>query len=249
MKELTNFIQYLSEGVFSIYSLGAADWISDYSDQTFFPKAHDRFAVDSRAAGYTDLDSWATSRIDEGTFYATQTIPPEYADDYYRACEVARPSGAIRKRMPFRRPPYQGLTWSKGATKKQLAIRQHFRVIVNRWNKLTYPEKENIYSEAEGEGQWYYNFFIANSWLMIRNIQQKTITVPDNADVQCQFTDAISWNKAIVSIHGFGCHNYDGAYVPMPFYYSISDSTTIWLRHTEPLHSNAGVTVEIIELY
>lgn len=216
MKELIDYIAWLSEGVYSVYTDSLAGWISDYSDQPYFSRAYDRMAHDAALSDYTNIEDWAEARILAAEYYETQDIPPEFADAYYYAAERARASGMIRHRMPFKRPPYQGLTTSGGATKKQLAVRQAFHAAVLNFNTLDTTAKAEIFSIANPLGIWYYNYFLGLSLAMIKRIQTFIDACPTTGYTDVTLDYIVNVSKAMIVIQGYGYNTNDSGVYSVP---------------------------------
>lgn len=249
MIELTTYIQWLSNSVYSVYTDGLATWISDYSDQPYYERAYDRMAYDAAQSNYTNIDDWAAARIQAGDYYETQNIPPEYADAYYYAAERSRASGMIRKRMAFKRPPTQGLEGPGGPTKKQRAVRRVFKKAVDSFNNIGYSDRQSIYSDPILSGQWYYNYYIGATWTMIKKVQRGIAEIPTTTFVDAALGSAVNQEKCAVVIHGYIDQDVDDSHFVGEPYFLFLNNTTIRFYHRYDLHFIAVITYEVIEFY
>lgn len=170
MKELTTFIAFLSDSLLYISNYSYENWLTAFSDATYFTMTAERYFRDALIAGYTDIDLWAQSIPDPGTQYHTQDIQATCADAYYRAAEVARTSGAIRSRMPFKRPLFGGLESGAHLSPAQAVVRQRFKSAIDRFVPLGDTDREAIYDRALVPALWYYNFFLSEEFDLIKRI-------------------------------------------------------------------------------
>ena len=250
MRELTAYIAWLSNSVYTIYSQGEPFWASTYSNQEYFMRAYARMQHDASDAGYAELLAWATHRIESAIYYETQSIPPAYYDLYRQAAEIARPSGMIRSRMPFHRPPYQGVTTSAGATAQQLPKRQAFLLAVAAFNDLTPARRAQLYAAATAAGMWYYNYYLQGSLAMIKNIYHLKGTCPATTFTDLTIGATVQTDKAFIHVHGFCKFNLGSSYLTGPFLAYFVDSTTV--RVTAPIpdmETAIAFYADVIEYY
>lgn len=250
MKDLTAYIQWLSDSVYSVYSFGLTSWISNYSNQIYFTRSYDRMAYDSAKAGYTDIQLWAEDRLLAGEYYETQDIPPEYSDLYYYAAERARVSGMIRSRMPFHRPPYQGFDLPGGPTRKQRAVRRTFKSAIDKFNTLDYTSRSEIYDRSTPLGLWYYNFFIAGALQMIKFVHRAYCTVPPTGYGTATWGFPVDTTRAIVNIRGAAPVTIAGNAFSLPFFSVFINDTTLRVYQTYgTMSTSVYCEVEILEFY
>ena len=175
MKELTTFIAFLSDSLSYISNYSYANWLTAFSDATYFSFAANRYYRDALLAGYTDIDLWAQSVPDPAIQYHTQDIPATCADAYYRAAELARGSGAIRSRMPFHRPLFGGIGPSAHVTPAQAVVRRRFKYAIDRFNTLIQDYKGSIYDRSLFTGRWYFNFFLSEEFALIKRLGRLSV--------------------------------------------------------------------------
>lgn len=225
LKDLTEYIAFLSNSVFTIYSQGENFYLTAYSDAFYFSRALDRMHHDAARANFTSLLDWATYRITSAEFYLTQTIPPTSADMYYRAAEVARQDGSIRRRMPFHRPAFGGTPEKGKCTPAQVRPRQVFKSLVDKFKTLSYTERQALYERAQAQALWYFNFWIQLLTRMIKRTHPFYVTMSTEVYADLYFTNNpfTPQSTVVFFLNKYMYFETDVMLVPMDFYYAIYD--------------------------
>jgi len=192
LKELTTFISFLSDSLFYISNYSYENWLTSFSDATYFSKAADRFFQDASLAAYTDIDLWAQSVTDPSTLYHSQEILSTNFDAYYHAAEIARANGTIRSRMPFKRPLYDSIGPGAHVSPAQSLIRSRFKSAIDKFSTITQTDREAIYDRSLDPARWYLNFFMSEEFALIKRFYFTTLTITNGGSGTIDFTEA--WN-------------------------------------------------------
>lgn len=169
---VTTYIEFLSRSLSYISDFSYSTWFTVFSTHPYFARAPDRFYHDASLSGFTDIDLWAQSIADPTTLYYPQDIPATCSDAYYHAAEVRRSDGAIRSRMPFKRPLFGGLEAGAHVSPDQAAIRQRFKSAIDRFITLPNTDRATIYARSLGPARWYFNFFLSEEFELIKRVTQ-----------------------------------------------------------------------------
>lgn len=190
MKELTTFISFLSDSLLYISNYSYANWLTVFSDVTYFTHADERFYRDAALSDFTNIDLWAQSISDPSSLYHFQQIPSENFDAYYRSAEISRADGAIRSRMPFKRPLFGGLGPGAHVSPAQAIVRQRFKSAIDRFIPLSDTDRADIYARALAPSLWYYNFFMSEEFGLIKRIYSTTVRFIQENSFPIFFTEA-----------------------------------------------------------
>lgn len=141
-----------------------------------------------------------------------QSIPAERLDQYRATLGEATPGKMVRKRYPYRLPRMQDGRF--GASAKQIAQRERFKIARNAFKKISRSEKERWYANRPiwNSYLWYYNYFIMSSLCgnadisdggagVIKVIKQGKVTVPKTGGYNVNIS-TIDSDKAVVMLYG-----------------------------------------------
>ena len=196
-------------------------------------------------------------------FEGTQSVPAELLDLYRATLTEGMPTGAIRKRFPFRLRLFQ-----KGGSKvtnEQLKQRSRFETIRDKFKTLSWAERQRWYAARPPWGSllWYYNYFMLSGLMgnaivgdkgggVIKSIKHYEFTLNATRTIDATVSiSAVDPNKAICFFFGGG--GYMGqvdsaayAFPVYPFLHSFASSYLL-VRASQDMQDNAFCSVSVIE--
>jgi len=174
---VTDYIHFLSNSLSYISNNSYSTWLSTFSAHPYFSRAPDRICHDASLSGFVNIDLWAQSISDPSTLYHPQEIPSTDFDAYYHSAEIARTTGAIRSRMPFKRPLYGGIDPGAHVSPAQSLIRSRFKSAIDIFSTITQTDREAIYDRSLDPARWYFNFFMSEEFALIKRIYSTSIAL------------------------------------------------------------------------